>query len=509
MKHPWQAALSLLATATVVLAGCAAPKDPGTAISEATVLQLGTTAGAWTGLDPLLNKSASINHDFFNAIYGQLFRRGSDGEIVPDLAAGFTVAPGGRSVDLTLRPNLTFSDGTLFDASAVAFNLNRDLEPSAGCRCLANFAAVSSATAVGTSTVRLHLTRPDPAIIDAFLDAAPNWIVSPTALRRLGPERFSLMPVGAGPFTVVSDHLNSSLALKANPKYWRSGYPKLDRLTFVSVADDTTAYSALRAKQADLYMAFGNPALLAEMSAHFQAVPVPATQTEAINLNPSAPSLSDPTAREAIYYATDAAAVNEHIFKGAGTVSQTPGGPADLYWTATVPGYRSYDLARAREIVQRLGGVSFTLSVLNTPIQIAIGEALQSQWAEAGITAKISVITIPQAVKQSHEGSLQAIATQVGSYDPSLVPGLSASYSSTGPFSLIKDPALDRLISAAAAETEPGPAAGKYQQVYRYLSQKAYAPFLFTAIQWNVASKSVRGLSPQESEVDWSRIEVG
>ena len=213
------AAALLLAVSSCSAAPAADPRGM-------TVLELASTAGAWSGLDPLTNASASINHDLFNAVYGRLFRRGADGRMVPELAAGSTVTPDRREVDIILRPGVVFSDGTPVDAAAVAANLTRDLAPGAGCRCRANFAAVTAVTVAGPLRVALHLREPDPILIEAFLDAAPNWIVSPTALARLGETRFAATPVGAGPFVVVTDHLNSSLVLAANRRYWRAGRPR-------------------------------------------------------------------------------------------------------------------------------------------------------------------------------------------------------------------------------------------------------------------------------------------
>ena len=318
----WARRLAVVATlvATTATSACAASSTPSSNGRSATVLELASTSGAWTGLDPLTNLTASINHDMFNAVYGQLFRRGPAGRIVPELATGATVSADGSEVDLALRPGVTFSDGTPFDAAAVVFNLRRDLAPSAGCRCLSNFATVRSVSVLNPHHVALHLSAADPFLIDAFVDAAPNWVVSPTALRRMGETAFSATPVGAGPFVVASDQLNTSLVLTANKTYWHAGYPKLDRLTFLTVADDTTAYAALRAGQAQMYMALGTPALLPQMRAHFAVVPVPATQTEAVNLNPRSGPFRSLAAREAVYLATDAEAINTHVLKRGGTV---------------------------------------------------------------------------------------------------------------------------------------------------------------------------------------------
>ncbi|UQX87098.1 ABC transporter substrate-binding protein [Jatrophihabitans telluris] len=497
--------LSLLLAAA---AGCARSTHTPATKSQLTVLELASTYGTWSGLDPLTNRAASVNHDLFNAIYGQLFLRDASGHITPGLASGYTVSDDDLTVDIALRAEVKFSDGTPFDATAVAFNIQRDLAHDAACICSQNFAAVSSVSTNGPADVLLHLTSPDPAIIDAFLDAAPNWIASPTAMGTLSAAEFALKPIGAGPFVVVSDQLSSTLVLQANPTYWRSGYPKVQRLMFRSVANDTTAYEALRANEAQIYMNLATPAILPQMKDQFTVLPIPATQTEAVNLNPRVLPFTSLAAREAIYYATDPNEINNFIFHGAGTVSQSPGGPGDLYWEGQVPGYRTFDLDKAKSLVSQLGGLSFTISTLNTPIQVPIVEALQKQWALAGIKATIDLITIPQAVKATQAGTLQAVATEVGSYNPSLMPGLAASYASTGLFSLVRDEQLDNLIASAAAEQTPTAAGASYHAVYTALNDKAYAPLLFTTNQWNVTTHAVHGIPNGTGEIAWDEVSI-
>jgi peptide/nickel transport system substrate-binding protein len=498
---------ALISLVAAGLSACGA-STASSAPRSLTVLELGTTYGSWSSLDPLTDAASSVNHDYFNAIYGELFEQGPGGVLIPDLATGYKVTDSGLEVDIALRPGVKFSDGTPFNADAVVFNLRRYLTPSSACVCLQNFAAVSGVAALGDNEVILHLSRVDPAIIDAFIDEAPNWIMSPASLRKLGEPAFALKPVGAGPFTVVSDVLNSQLTLKANPAYWQAGYPKLKTLTFMSVADDTSAYEVMTAGQAQIYMDFGTPALLPEMRMRFAVIATPATQTEAVNLNSGKAPFTNILAREALYAATNAPVINQHIFAGAGIVSQAPGGPGDLFWEPAVPGYRTYDLAKAKALVKQLGGLTFTLTAISTPLQKPVAEALQSEWAEAGIKATISIVTIPQAIQETENGSMQAVATQVGSYDPSLVPGIAASYSSAGPFSLIKDAALDKMIDAASAEQNRVNAGNMYRQIFSYLNQQAYAPYLFTTNLWNVTDRSVTGIGPDADDVSWQNVAI-
>src|ERR1700722_15786177 len=96
-----------------------------------TVLESSGYSGAWSTLDPAENKEGAATQDFMTAIYGQLFELGTGGKIIPDLATGYTFSPDAKTVTITLRQGVKFTDGTPFNAQAVAYNWNRDLGPIA------------------------------------------------------------------------------------------------------------------------------------------------------------------------------------------------------------------------------------------------------------------------------------------------------------------------------------------------------------------------------------------
>ena len=56
------------------------------------------------------------------AIYGQLFELGTGGQIVPDLATSYSFSPDAKTVTINIRQGVTFTDGTPFNAQAVAYN---------------------------------------------------------------------------------------------------------------------------------------------------------------------------------------------------------------------------------------------------------------------------------------------------------------------------------------------------------------------------------------------------
>ena len=99
----------------------------------------------------------------------------------------------------------------------------------------------------------------------SFIDSNANWVPSPTAKKQMGERKFRVTPVGAGPFTVVSNKLSSQIVLKKNPTYFKKDRPFLDQLTFKSIGGDEAAYQALQAGQAQAYENLSTPSLIDQM----------------------------------------------------------------------------------------------------------------------------------------------------------------------------------------------------------------------------------------------------
>ena len=132
------AAIALVAA---VLAACSSGGASGSSAGNCTSSTSGSAAQApqsggtlnylvsgllseWDlGLDPATGGAApSIYED---AIFGQLFRATSSGGIEPVLATGYKVSGGGTVLTISLQPGVKFSDGTPFNAAAVAWNVKR------------------------------------------------------------------------------------------------------------------------------------------------------------------------------------------------------------------------------------------------------------------------------------------------------------------------------------------------------------------------------------------------
>ncbi len=503
-----RAKVCLLLAGALVVAGCT---KPGETSSKATtgapqhggqlvVLDDSAFSGSWpSGLDPATNTTGGGNLTQMSAIYGGLFRLvanndGSNAKVVPFQAASYTYSDDAKTVSIKLKPGIKFTDGTAFDAAAVVFNIKRDMQANCTCKPTWVLADQDPITADGTDTVVLKFKNPNASAINSFVVSNVNWVASPTAVQQMG-DNFRIKPVGAGPFKVVSDQLSSELVLERNPNYFVPDRPYLDKLTVRSIGGDQPAYQALLAGQANAYEGMTTIPLLEQAKNNSQLVVTqqPATSPYVIQLNTKIPPFNDIRAREAIYYATDVEAIRKGLFKDAYPASETFTAPGGLFHHASIPGYRTYDLDKAKAMVQQLGGLSVDLGTLSAYVADQVDTALQTQWQAAGIKVKIHSDQLNGLVQNFTGGKWQAMLQTAGAWDPAVGVGVAFRFATTSPFSGISDKTIDGLLQQASQTTDPAQRDALYLQVGERISDQAYAPFILAFAPASVVTKNVHG----------------
>jgi peptide/nickel transport system substrate-binding protein len=342
--------------------------------------------------------------------------------------------------------------------------------------------------------VSLTLPYVDAPFINGLQGNVFNWIASPTAEQTMGETAFALKPVGAGPYTVVSDTPDSELVLKANPLYWEkapdgSKLPYLSNLTFKSVGGDQQALAAMQAGSAQAYEGISTPQLVPAFKAKFQVTAEPSTSPYDIQLNTKIAPFNDIRARQAIYYATDAALLDSSLFHNTYPVGQSFTAPAGLFYEQTVPGYITYDLNKAKALVQQLGGLTFNLGTIQVPTAVSMNEAIQTEWEQAGMKVTLQAWDLTGLIGAFTQGKWQAMLQTAGAYDPGTGVGVAFRFSSHSPFTGVWDPKLDTLLNNAAGTVDQAQRKSLYDQAAAYIAQNAYGPFLFPIAGYDVASK--------------------
>lgn len=489
----------------VVLAACGGPndaakKEDGTKSESAEKPQSGGTMtllgqqGWPTGLDPATRTNGEPQ--LMNAIYGNLFRLGEldkgngSAEVLPDLAAGYKLSADGLNLEIDLRKDVKFQDGTPFNSQAVAFNFQRALESPCACAPKWTLQETDGITTPDENTVVLHFAVVPVAPINSFLGSNANWIASPTAVASMGDD-FKTSPVGAGPFKVVSNKLNAELVLEANKSYFAKGLPYLDRVVFKPIEDPQVGYQAILAGQADAFIGVDSKPLieLIRQNSEMKVTDYPPTTPMTVQLNTLNGPFASKKAREAIYYATDVDAINKGLFGGSYEASQMFTAPGGLFNHSEVPDYRTYDLKKAAKIVKSLGGLEVTLGTIASPVSTDVITALQSQWEKAGIKTTIQSYGVPALLQEYKVGEWDAMLRVVGGWDPAAGLGVSGYFASTGKYSGVDDPKLDDLLKEAGTATDSAKRDELYFEAGKLMSSEAYAPFLFAYAPAAVAHK--------------------
>ncbi|MGH3207264.1 MAG: ABC transporter substrate-binding protein [Trebonia sp.] len=446
------------------------------------------------GLDPATGGAApSIYED---AIFGQLFRLTPSGGIQPVIATGYTVTDGGTVLTITLHSGVKFTDGTPLNAAAVAWNIKRDLATPSTASPVGSWPALVKTGGITTPnnlTVVLHFSAPYAPLIATLIGSNVNHVASPTAVGKLGAKQFQKAPVGAGPFEVESNLVDHQLTLKKNPGYFQTGRPYLDKLEFTAVSDDQTAMESLQAGSGQAAQ-ITTPQMITEAqgNSQFTTMVTKGSTPTLIQLNTSAPPFNNKLAREAIYYATDARALAQHLYNGMFPTSESFLGPGDLFYQPTVPGYLGYDPAKAKQIVSSLGGLTISLFGPNDPLDTEALQAIAQMWQQAGIKVTVHPYSLEgqiQAFSQSWQAALQSN----GAWDPGISDGLPFRFLSVAPFSGVHDKSLDAMMAQADSTLNTAQRATDYHNIAQYISSQAYAPFLVASAPVSVTASDVHG----------------
>jgi peptide/nickel transport system substrate-binding protein len=481
-----------------------------------TVLESSGYSGSWTTLDPAENKEGAATQDFMTAIYGQLFELGAGGKIIPDLATGYTFSPDAKTVTITLRQGVKFTDGTPFNAAAVASNWERDLGPIAIKNGLNPPWLVAEQTApkgsppgtaepplpgdiqvTGPYTIVVHQAAPNAAFVDQLLDSIPNWIDSPTALAKEGTS-FGQNPVGAGPFEVVTNTPNDELVVKKNPNYWQTGHPYLDQITFKTVGSDEAAYEALLANEGQVYEDMSTTQLINESASHFTVDNNLGTSPYDLQLNTAVAPFNNPKAREAIYAATNFAPILQHLFGSRYPITEGFTGPGGICYQQSVPGYQGYDPTLAKQLIQETGLNKVTIQLGTIAVSTAqeSTQALATEWEALGL--KVNEQSWPlsgliAAFEANGGKTWESMVQTAGAYDPAGGVGVGFRFDSTSPFSGVHDPKLDTLLQDAQGSTNLSTRCGYYDQAAAYIAKNYYGPFYFAFSPANVSVHGVTG----------------
>lgn len=330
-----------------------------------------------TNWDPL----PTPNTTYVRIPYEGLVKKQKDGiTLVPGLATSWDVTP--DKVTFTLRQNVTFHDGTPFNADAVIANVKRiKSTPSAW---QGAFAAVSSVTADGPDKVVFNLSSPAPDLV-AFMAARGTYMVSPKAL---ADGSYLQTPDGTGPWKYNAQEtvVGSKYVFDYNTNYWNKDFSGPKKMVVQFISDQATLANAVVSGQVDAASLVPAGKATVE-SAGMKTVTYPmlryhlyiydrAGQFKDVNLRRAVCSAINGDELSQAEYDGDAKIVNQRLPQGS---------------PAYVDGLQGYpfDLAKAKDYMQKAGNPSLSIEFPFFSGQDAFGQVFQKNLEAIGIKVKL------------------------------------------------------------------------------------------------------------------------
>ena len=510
----WVSACAQLPPATAPAspsASSSGPRSGGT-------LRYGLTLPV-SGIDPHIHANSELGIAL-SSVYDTLVVQDKDGSFHPSLAESWTVSPDGRSYTFKLRPDVTFHDGTPFNATAVVRNLERIADPATRSqKAIFLLGPYDHAEALDDHTVQIVLREPYAPLLDG-LSQVYLGMASPAALDKWG-DQYQLHQVGTGPFRFVEYQERQSLILERNPDYrWapqirgHQGPAYLDRIEFRFYPDPAARLPALLSGQADVMgeLPPTDADQLGKSSAgSYQLYPIAVPgQSVQFLVNTKLPPLDDLRVRQALLYATDRPALVKAVF---GPTSPAAWGPLSAVTRGAEAGLATrypHDAAKARDLLAEAGwadangdgivekdGQALALKgVLMSWGELpAIGTILQAQWREAGIDLQLESMAYPAALEAGREGTHHLVPFVLSGTDPSLLSNFFHSRSIGGfNWSQVSDPEVDTWLDEAAREPDWSQREPLYHNVQQRIMDQAWIVPIRDQVNLNAAAARVRDL---------------
>jgi peptide/nickel transport system substrate-binding protein len=403
--------------------------------------------------------------------------------VMPHMAESVDTTDGGTTWVVKLRPGLTFSDGTPFDADAVVANWERYTDTSQPSAALLLMLAMESYTATDPTTVTVVLKAVNTQWPRTLAASSLSFVGSPTAIEQLGPD-FGLKPVGAGPFLLTEWVQGSHTSFVRNPDYWDAPRPYVDEITVRMVTDEQQRVDSFNAGEADVFWSGVLDTAMQGEDGGGTVFTVPGLANQGFYYNLAIPPLNDKRVREAFAMAYDLEQIGQTAY---GTPA--PKGmfeESSPYYDPAIT-YPERDLVAAQELIDAYvaenGPIDITFTVITGNATVtATAQIVKSNLEELdGVSVTINQMETAAMVTDQRAGKLEFAQTAL--LGAAADPVFYNTWYTGSPFNISKysNPEVDAALDASRATLDEDEQLAAMNEVQRLLVEDlAYQVFRTT-----------------------------
>lgn len=420
--------------------------------------------------DPIQADNSTVDEVVIPA-YDTLVDYNSANEMYDELASEVTVAADGLSVQVAVRPDVTFHDGAALTAADVVYTLDRIKRLGIGVN--AYLGAYDSAEAASDTELTITLSRPDGSFVPALsrVYVLNSALVEENLGTDDGQSWLATNDAGSGPYTLESYTSNQEAVFAQYADYWGGFDGQAEEVVFTYLPESGTQRDSLNNGDIDIAIDIATADLPAFEDNSDYVVDKADTQVQLyMYLNMNTGPTADPRVREGLRLAYDYASHVDSILAGNGVVAEGPL-PITMDCHTDIPAGQQ-DLDAARTLFSDAGVTELNLTYLSAIEEMdRAATSLQSSLREIGVNLNLQSVTYPDYAEQAATDATRPDVGMIYTFpafpDPSSVLFASFDTSSVGGqnFSGYSNPEVDGLLAQAGASTDETSRCELYGQV--------------------------------------------
>lgn len=342
-------------------------------------------------------------------IYQSLLTYDENLSLKGELAEKWQVSNGGRTLTFTLRPNLTFSDGSPLTSADVLATFNTIINPKTRTPYAGDYLLVQKAEAPDARTFRVTYA-------EAFAPALSSWaglnILPKKEIDKTGDDfnktALKEKPLGSGPYQLTRWRRGQDILLSANPKAFNTPY--IQQLYYRILPDSASQWLELKAGNLDMAdltpLQFSRLTDAPWFTSRYNKLSWLSNAYTFLGFNLKNPLFQNKQVRHALSYAVDRQGIINAVLFGQGQPIAGVFKPGTWAYNPHIQAW-PYNPAKAKTLLAEQGwkpdasgllrnakGEPFAFTVTTNQgneVRIKAAQIIQKQLADIGITMHIRV----------------------------------------------------------------------------------------------------------------------
>jgi peptide/nickel transport system substrate-binding protein len=402
-----------------------------------------------TSLDPAFRVDTATGN-VQKHIFDSILTRKADMSIGPGLAQSVERVSETRWL-VKLRRGVSFTNGEPMNAAALKFSIERILDPKLKAPSKSWWENFTEVKVIDDFTVEITTKTRDPLFQPrlTLLVAVP-----PKYVKDVGDTKFSLQPIGTGPYELVEWKKDDHVTLKANRNYW-GGVPPIERVTFRVVPEELSRVAALQTGEADLIVGVSPAQAERLRGAKGHRIEVtPTTRIMCLQFDSDVAPGNQLKFRQAVAYAVNRDEIIKGLLKGFVQPVTSVFSPGIPGWPKEMDVSFPFDPERAKKLFSELNLGDAELVMRSPsgryPYDRDTALAIGGQLKKAGLNIKIRPEEWGTFFAELKRGKMSPVYLMgQGNVWIDPYPQLEAFFYSKGFLSTWSDPTFDALLESS------------------------------------------------------------